>query len=406
MLKKIKGCIVAVVILAFAIALWRTDWKGAYAPASDFVSFGTYASADSEYAELFRKHRDINALLHPLGKFEAYKKKKEREIKLRAKYEIKEVPGNYVFGMGGYVWFSFKSYFTSAAVWVQAALIVALIFGSGIAVRIFLYYALAKFFTGRRLRLFGDASQVVAGGIDFSGGGYKCVSIELPPQESLVVVNEDYINGYLNTPDLVKRTRWLFSWTYPIMSFFCGLRAMNEYINKGAKAVRVDVTSDDPNEYFIEIELKNCKGAFLVPSTLKAYTLDNANPDKGLKLSLAWRPFSITALCLKRIRYYKISGTGKIVLSAFGGFNGYELSEAVHRHKPSSLIFADVALEQSLARTETFYPYLCGRTDLFDLQIQGNGKFVAKNTISQKRFVDKMTSGDAILNGIGKLLGF
>lgn len=409
MLRKIRNCLLATLVLGLVIALWRTDWKGANVPASDFQSFGRYLSEDSGYAELFRKHRDTDAFRHPIDKLESYRELKAQELRLRAKYEIKEVPANYVTAMAQYVWFSFKASLLSFGTWARASAIMGAIFGSAVIFRAAVYYAVAPLFTGRRLRLFAegpDGGDSASGSVRFEDGGRKCLGVRVERGRSLVVVGEDYINGYTESSGLRKRTRWLFSWKYPFMSFFCGLRAMNEYINRGAVPACVDITSDDPNEYFIEIELKNCKGAFIVPSVLKAYTVDNEDPEGGLKLSLAWRPFSITALCLKRVRYYKISGSGRIVLSSFGGFNGYELSEQAHRHKPSSLVFADTALVQTLARTETFYPFLCGRTDLFDLQIEGRGKFVAKNTVSPKRIVDRLASGDAILNGLGKLMGF
>ena len=183
------------------------------------------------------------------------------------------------------------------------------------------------------------------------------------------------------------------------MSLCAGLSAMNEYKNKSGESLSIDITSNDPDDYFIEIELKDSNPAFILPSHIKALS-------PSLKIECKWRLNSIVSWCLFRVRYYVISGTGKIVLSSKGGFANKKISsEVLHRRKPSSLIFADSKLKWDVVRTELWYPYIIGKTELFDLNIKGNGNYLIKNILCKDMVID-LTSPESVLNVIGKFFGF
>ena len=78
------------------------------------------------------------------------------------------------------------------------------------------------------------------------------------------------VNGTEENKNLKKSIKWLLSWKHPIMSFFCGLRTMNKYTNRSEVTLSIDITSENPDDYFIEITLDKCKGAFILPSNIKA----------------------------------------------------------------------------------------------------------------------------------------
>lgn len=98
---------------------------------------------------------------------------------------------------------------------------------------------------------------------------------------------------------------------------------MNKYTNKSEKSISIDITSNDPDDYFIEIELDNCKGAFILPSNIKALS-------PTINIDCKWRPFSLVSWCMLRIRYYVVSGSGKIILSSKGGFAIRKIPISLH----------------------------------------------------------------------------
>ena len=190
--------------------------------------------------------------------------------------------------------------------------------------------------------------------------------------------------------------RWLYSWKYPIMSWRCKLRTMAEYTNTSNDTLYIDITSNDPDEYYVEVDLKDCAGVFVLPSHIKAIS-----PSLEIKTKLR---FSLVALAMLRPRYFIVSGTGKIVLSAKGGFLNRKISENKHRRNPDMLVLANSNIKWDVVKTELWYNYIFGKTALFDILMTGEGEYVTKNSIN-KPIID-LRSPESILNVAGKLIGF
>ncbi len=265
--------------------------------------------------------------------------------------------------------------------------------------RAILYWIISPIVQNKGSLQFFESMNQNSNTIRISDNEQKSLKADILPNESLLVVDESFVNGCEDNQNLEKTLQWLFSWKHPIMSFWCGLRTMNKYTNKSEKSISIDITSNDPDDYFIEIELDNCKGAFILPSNIKALS-------PTINIDCKWRLFSLVSWCMLRIRYYVVSGSGKIILSSKGGFRHKKKNTdiASHRRKPSSLIFADTNLKWNAIRTEIWYPYIIGKTDLFDLRITGKGNYLIKNILYNDNI--KLTSPESLLNIIGKLAGF
>lgn len=356
-------------------------------------SFEDFKQNDPDYKKKSEKIRKNNGTLHPIDETTYVVERLIYEkIDLRIKYRVKS-----------WWYFCVKSFFAQlnwntlyGALYLSTLLLVFPLF-----FRTFLYFCVAPLLgKSRPVKFFKLDENVSDLSISIKSDGEKSLPVEINPNQSLIVISENYVNGYNENPNLKKKMRWLFSWHHPFMSLLCGLSAMNCYQNDSQDVIKLDITSENPDDYFVEIELKDCAGAFIVPSHIKAFS-------DGISISCKWNLLSFASFCMKRFRYYSVSGSGKIVLSCAGGFSQKMAdSNVFHRRKPSSFVFSSANLDVRAKRTELFYPYLIGRTELFDIILKGNGNFLIKNTLSNINFFDKLSSPDSILNVVGKLFGF
>lgn len=332
---------------------------------------------------------------HPIDSFNDYVKKKESGIKDSIKTVVQHDIDRRIYILKDtylnlYERENWTNAFTYAFIFI---------FLPPLCFRAILYWIISPIVQNKGSLQFFESMNQNSNTIRISDNEQKSLKADILPNESLLVVDESFVNGCEDNQNLEKTLQWLFSWKHPIMSFWCGLRTMNKYTNKSEKSISIDITSNDPDDYFIEIELDNCKGAFILPSNIKALS-------PTINIDCKWRLFSLVSWCMLRIRYYVVSGSGKIILSSKGGFRHKKKNTdiASHRRKPSSLIFADTNLKWNAIRTEIWYPYIIGKTDLFDLRITGKGNYLIKNILYNDNI--KLTSPESLLNIIGKLAGF
>ena len=239
-------------------------------------------------------------------------------------------------------------------------------------------------------------------GISFSNEE-KSLNVCIPSGASLIV-KQGYINGYLDdsSNSLKKTTEWLFDWSYPVMSYICGLYGMTKFRNTlQSKEQCVNITSNCPDEYFVEISFAAGSEVYIVPSAIVAYS-------GSLKLKRHWRIFNAMAWCMGQISYFTLSGTGKCVIKGLGGIKiNKTIDNELHKRKFRSILMATLNENMRVVRTETFFPYFSGKEELFDLQLQGNGVFISKNTVMEGENKTGITRlRDSFFAAIGKVLGF
>lgn len=260
----------------------------------------------------------------------------------------------------------------------------------------FWYYVLAALASARPpARLLPAASP---GQLRPSAAG-KSLTVRVTPARPLLA-RMDWVQQY--APGLAKRTRFLLEWRSPFTSFAAGLAELTElHARTPEQAGTVGLASGaDPHAYLLALELENHPGVVLKPGAVVAVA-------GAITLRPRWHLKSLHPWIAGRVRHILFGGTGTVYVAGHGGVepcgdpDPVVLEEALVLGYDARAAFATV-------RTETFWPYLRGRTSLFDYRFEG-GHWVIRQTSAPERtrqgnpFVRTV---DAVLNGLGRLLGF
>ena len=255
---------------------------------------------------------------------------------------------------------------------------------------------------GRYLHGVQLPASVVPQDADDSSGGRKIIHCELSPGDSLILKNERYCGGYSDAAagdQLQKRTRFIYSTRYWLMSLMCGLTIMTRFLNKSKEVQHIRITSDDPDEYFCKFRLEEGAQIFVTPGDLVAFS-------GGVRLAVLNRLSSYSAWAMGQVRYYTLVGSGEVVLRAHGGMTRIVSGGGRYNvHKKHSIIDAGGHLKLVPHRTETFIPYLLGNSSLYDVRIEGEGEYHIRNTAKKALTVSERLS-NVFFSSLGKFLGF
>ena len=220
--------------------------------------------------------------------------------------------------------------------------------------------------------------------------GVKLTAVPVPPGDCLLVRDEEYTAGYTEFEDsrLRKGTQMMLSWRLWYMSWRCGLHVLTRFSNPddSSRTHEVNITSNDPDEYFSVITVEPGQRYYITPADIVAVS-------GGVDIRAHWRLW-LPAWCMGQVRAYVASGRGTVVVRAVGGITADTLEPGqVTVRKLHSLICASQGVQLHVRRTETLIPYLLGKATLFDLRLQGHGTYCIRNTYSHSTVA-------------GRLLGF
>ena len=290
--------------------------------------------------------------------------------------------------------------------WLNALGSTLLVYLVLLAWKLFCFYIFAPWIEQRQsIQLFEGETAVSAPGSAELGSkqGSKLLTLPLAPGQVLTVCDEDYTGGYTDADvdKLEKRTQWLFSGRYWLMSWLCGLVLMTRFENARANTEThyITVTSDDPDEYFYEQHLEEGHPIFISPSDLVAYS-------DGIRIRSHWRLLSLVAWSMGQVRYYSLSGRGRVVVRSDGGLSSKSVTPGCsYICKKHSIISAEQGVRLHVRRTETLMPYLFGKSDLFDLRLHGIGLFRMHNALHQPHTVSERVS-HIFMESLGAFFGF
>jgi uncharacterized protein (AIM24 family) len=125
-----------------------------------------------------------------------------------------------------------------------------------------------------------------------------------------------------------------------------------------------------------------------------------------LELRTAWKIGSFHAWATGQLRYILLAGTGSFVLEGVGDIVPSSVEASRAKIEQDLVVGFDARLDYRTARTETFLPYLFGKTPLVDDVFAGTGFYFWQKGGSPERSSPIERTFDALFGAIGKLLGF
>jgi uncharacterized protein (AIM24 family) len=125
-----------------------------------------------------------------------------------------------------------------------------------------------------------------------------------------------------------------------------------------------------------------------------------------LQIFTRWRLFNLHAWSSGQLRFILIRGSGAIILEGRGDLVAEELFASRARIEQAHLTAFDAQLCISARRTETFIPYLFGKTPLVDTQFEGDGTFFWQKSLdnSARPLIER--TFDFFWGSVGKFFGF
>jgi uncharacterized protein (AIM24 family) len=226
----------------------------------------------------------------------------------------------------------------------------------------------------------------------------KSYSVSIAPGERLVT-RMDWLHQY--APHARKKTRFLLNWKSPFISYAAGLAELTEVsVDANSASAEVVLSSGkEPDKYLCELRIENHPGLVVYPLQVIAIC-------GNIQLKTRWTLTNPHSWIAGRLRHIILSGTGRVFMQGTGGLQAIQISDGGVRVSEAIVTAFETTLAFSTVRTETFWPYYRQMVPLFDYQFEGRGVLLRQTAPDLKR-VESPTIRvfDALLNGIGKLLG-
>jgi uncharacterized protein (AIM24 family) len=223
------------------------------------------------------------------------------------------------------------------------------------------------------------------------------VTVEMTPDQELVVVG----SFLQSVSDGAKtRTKLLFSNWHPLTSFLSGLWMMTKLRVKSPSQVVLSATTDPLQELNV-VRLHAGESLVLLPRHLVG-VIHAAKRQPRLRGT--WK-FGVHAFLTMQFRYLAISGPCTLVVSGCRGVR-IERAESGRLVSQAMTVGFSANLAYSVARTETFIPYLLGQRPLFNDRFKGAGTVLYQEVpagATRGGFTGRGLQG--ILDGVLKAFG-
>lgn len=227
--------------------------------------------------------------------------------------------------------------------------------------------------------------------------GRTSLELALMPEEVLLLRSGDWGK---KRSGVTVRTRFLWSWKYPLVSLASGMCELVEMRPEPGREGRISVTSPEADIFVTSLRMEQGK-LVIRPRYLVGVTGD-------LQIQTRWS-FHLHDLLAGRIRQIILSGTGTVLVAGAWGVDAARPRDGQDWRIGESLLLGFSAdAGYTLCRTETFWHYFRGQTALFDRRME-TGLFLTQNNPWGSRkagasFPERLVQG--LLNAAGSLLGF
>ncbi len=250
------------------------------------------------------------------------------------------------------------------AEYLRIALLVLLgIIVSPWLIRVFLYYVVAPA-AERRATIRIDLPDMKVAPVARSSASRISLPVVIDAAEELLI-RQDYLQTSSQTAD--KATRWLLDFRHPLSSFASGLFFLTRVRGEG-EATTISAVRD-PFAELAEIELPSGAACVLHPRALVAVVQPLGAP---MRITSHWRLFSLNAWLTLQLRFLAFHGPCRLIVKGTRGVR-LEPAQTGRIFGQDQLVGFSADLAYSVARTETFWPYLFGRESLFKDKVQAGG---------------------------------
>jgi FtsZ-binding cell division protein ZapB len=224
----------------------------------------------------------------------------------------------------------------------------------------------------------------------------RSMTVPLQPGESLSVRA-----GYARPIQGRATSQLLYRWTSPFVSYAAGLSLLTRLDADATStdATSVTLSSEAPEIYLMRIDLEDHPGVAFHPRHLVGVL-------GAPELRTVWRILSWHAWATGQLRYILLCGTGGCILEGRGDIVAHTLAESRAKIEQQLVVAFDTRLGYKTARTETFLPYLLGRTPLVDDVFEGSGSYFWQKNPAGRAQSALQRGFDVLFGAIGKLLGF
>jgi len=205
-----------------------------------------------------------------------------------------------------------------------------------------------------------------------------------------------------------RRTKVFWRWSSPFVSYSARLFLLTEVYGEsersGTPAAVAEISSpDDPDREICRLDIPAGHPGFIIhPRHLVGIQGD-------IELRSVLKLFSPHAWATRQIRFFLFSGPGSIYLAGYGGVTGAPAEGLRLRIDEEVVVGYDAALQMSTRRTETFVPYLLGKSSLVDDSFEGPG-LVLSEAVPGGRAGAPNTKMEGFFQGlitaVGKFFGF
>jgi uncharacterized protein (AIM24 family) len=197
-----------------------------------------------------------------------------------------------------------------------------------------------------------------------SGKSGLSVTVDMAPGQELVVVGS-FLQSV--TDGAKTRTKLFFSNWHPFTSLLSGLWMMTKLRVKGPSQIVLSATTDPLQELNV-VRVLAGESLVLLPRHLVG-VIHAAKRQPRLRGT--WK-FGVHAFLTLQFRYLAISGPCTLVVSGCRGVR-VERAEGGRLVSQAMTVGFSANLGYSVARTETFIPYLLGQRPLFNDRFKGAG---------------------------------
>lgn len=194
------------------------------------------------------------------------------------------------------------------------------------------------------------------------------------------------------------RSRLLYDWTSPFISFAAGLYGLSRVTGDERVASATLSTPNDPDSYLMRIDFTDHPGLVMHPKHVVGVV---GTPE----LETRWR-WGVTSLVRWQVRYIMFTGSGSLIVQGSGDVVPTSPRVGSTRMEQNLVMGFDSRLSVGVNRTEVFWPYLWGKTPLVDDEFTGPHALFWQKSDADGSSNPIARTFNAVLSALGKLFGF